>query len=81
MLGQSAHFSNEREQPSKQSNEFKFGGIKRFKVTKKSTVKSIGLVSEDMSDDDVKEKQKSFEPFGGILNSSEIKFGMPESDE
>ena len=37
------------------NNGSKFGLIK-FKVTKKSTVKSIGLVSEDCSEDDLKER-------------------------
>ena len=52
----------------------------KFKVTKKSTVKSIGLVSEDCSEDDVGEREKGgqFEAFGGLLNSSNIKFGIPD---
>ena len=63
------------------NNGNKFGLIK-FKVTKKSTVKSIGLVSEDCSEDDVKERENEsqFAPFGGLLNSSNIKFGIPDEE-
>ena len=51
MIGESAHFSNEQEQGS---NTLRIGGISKFKVIKKSTVKSFGLVSEDDDEFDKK---------------------------
>ena len=79
-MAESAHFSNEKNE-LKEHNEDRFGGLIKFKVTKKSTIKSIGLVSEDCEDLEERNKPESFMAFGGLLNSSEIQFKLPQQDE
>ena len=80
LMAESAHFSNEKNEV-KEYNDDRFGGLTKFKVTKKSTIKSIGLVSEDCDDLEERNKPESFMAFGGLLNSSEIKFKLPQDDE